>query len=74
MPELQTFYFFVRAGGVGHPAGVTVSKCSKLPDGDFRITEYCWGDVPLWFIDADEFSADERQDAYEQFAEAADAN
>ena len=66
MPELKMVYFFDRVGTVGHPAGMTISKQSKLPDGDFRITEYCWGAVSLWFIDADEFTADERQAAYEQ--------
>jgi len=46
------------------PAGLTVSRKSKLPDGDFRITSYSWGRVKLWFVDADKFTADERQMAY----------
>lgn len=59
------FWFHDRLGdGAAHPAGITVSKRQKLPDGDFRITEYCWGGVSLWFVDGDAFTDDERQEAY----------
>jgi len=64
MPDLTEsvrFYFWPRQG---EPAGITVTKRDSLPDGDFGITEYCWGDASLWFLDADEFTADERQEAY----------
>ena len=62
-------HFFPRdEDGPEHPGGVTVSKHSTLPArDDFRITEYTWGSVALWFVDADKFTADERQAAYESF-------
>ncbi len=59
------YYYSERAACGDDPAGLTVSKQSQLPDGDFHLTEYCWGRVSLWFVDADEFTADERQNAYE---------
>jgi len=48
----------------GCPSGITISKKPFLPEGDFSITEYSWGDCKLWFVDADNFTADERQAAY----------
>lgn len=60
-------YCFFRAAEGGNPAGITVSKRETLPDGDFRLTEHCWGAVSLWFMDQDKFTADERQAAYERF-------
>ena len=62
------FYFFNRLAEPNKPGGITVSKSPQLPDGDFRITEYCW-DVSLWFVDRDRFTADERQAAYMAFTE-----
>ena len=58
------FYFFDRKEEPGKPAGVTVSKRRTLPEGDFEITEYGWSRMSLWFVDEDEFTADERQVAY----------
>ena len=60
-------YFYPRKAYRGDPAGITVSKRSMLPDGEFGITEYAWGNVSLWFVNEDEFSADERQSAYYAF-------
>lgn len=57
-------HFFNRAGSYGRPAGITVSKRHELPSGEFGITEYTWGNVSLWFVDDDHFTADERQFAY----------
>ena len=59
------FYFFNRHADGGNPGGTTVSKRAVLPDGDFRITEFKWGTISLWFVDADRFTADERQAAFE---------
>jgi len=61
-------HFFPRAERPCAPAGFTVSKKDKLPEGDFEITEYVWGETELWFVDVDEFTEDERQTAYEAFA------
>lgn len=60
-------YFHNRLADDDCPAGLTVSKNEKLPPGDFRITEYKWPDVVLWFVDADEFTADERELAAEAY-------
>lgn len=65
------FYFFQRSGD--NP-GITVSKRDTLPDGDFGITEYVWRDwgyEALWFVDADKFTATERQAAYTAMATGA---
>jgi hypothetical protein len=67
------FYFFNRFGDC---PGITASKNAVLPDGDFKITEYVFqrfGYVSLWFIDGDNFSANERERAYEQFLDGAKA-
>lgn len=56
-------YYYERSETSEVPAGITVSKQPKLPDGDFVITEYCWGETSLWFIESDEFTADEREAA-----------
>ena len=61
------FWFYNRIGLPDHPAGITVSKHETLPVGDFQITEYTWDSVSLWFVDADRFTADERQLAYVMF-------
>ena len=58
------FYFFPRQSDGNKPAGVTISKRKKLPAGDFGITEYTWPDAVLWFVDADDFSDAERQEAH----------
>lgn len=55
------YYFWPR---MGNPAGITVTKRTKLPEGDFGITEYTWGNTSLWFLNDDKFNADERQEAY----------
>lgn len=62
------FHFFERIQDGDKPGGVTVTKHGELPRGDFAITEFCWGDVSLWFVDADNFSANERQAAYAEQA------
>ena len=61
---MAKFYFFFRGGKC---PGVTVSKKPTLPDGDFGITECIFrqcGYETLWFVDADTFTARERQAAY----------
>lgn len=65
--KTDKLFFFPRARGGENPAGVTVSKRSELPSGDFRITEYRWGPASLWFVDDDAFDDDEREEAYEAF-------
>ena len=69
MPE--KFYYLARQADGENPAGLTVSKNDELPEGDFKLTEYCWGwgeaSVSLWFVDADDFSEDERQLAFQMF-------
>lgn len=62
-------HFIPRKVFRGCPAGLTVSKSLKLPKGDFKITEYHWGDTSLWFVDRDKFTADERQACYLRFME-----
>lgn len=64
------FHFFDRLSEPGKPGGVTVSKSATLPKGDFIIAEYKWPRafsyppyVSLWFVDADNFTAHERQQA-----------
>lgn len=65
--SLPGVWFHDRIAVRDAPAGITVSRNKKLPDGDFGLTEYHWGPVSLWFVDDDEFSADERQDAYRSY-------
>lgn len=67
------FFYFDRDERPGKPAGVTVSKHPTLPDGDFRITEYKWPRAfgypryaALWFVEADRFTADERECAFRE--------
>jgi hypothetical protein len=64
---VSKFWFHRRAPVGNAPEGITVSKTQDLPAGDFAITEYCWGDTCLWFVDDDKFSADERQEAFDDF-------
>lgn len=64
MRRKGNIYFHWRKASGNTPAGLTVSKYPHLPVGDFGITEYFWGSTILWFVDADEFTADERQTAY----------
>ena len=59
----KAFVFHQRIAQPGVPAGWTVTKGGNLPDGDFKITEYSWGDQKLWFLDSDNFTADDRQEA-----------
>lgn len=63
---MQAFHYFPRMAEPGKPAGMTVSKTEPLPDGDFRITEYTWVGVTLWFIDHHDFTEDEREAAYNE--------
>lgn len=63
----ELVYFIPRKAARNCPAGWTVTKNPTLPKGDFRITEHTWGSVTLWFVDADKFTADERQRAYYLF-------
>ena len=49
----------------GTPAGLTISRRDKLPDGEFTITEYRWDSVRFWFVDQDHFTDDERQKVYD---------
>ena len=58
-------YFHERLAATDCPAGVTVSRRKELPPGDFVIDEFSWGDLTLWFVAADDFTADERQAIYE---------
>lgn len=60
----EEFYCYPRMATGNSPSGITISKCRPLPSGDFGITEYSWGSLSLWFVDDDEFTADERQIAY----------
>ena len=60
----MNFYFFEREVTEDCEAGFTVSKKADLPEGDFSITEYSWHYNKLWFVDKDEFTANERQAAY----------
>ena len=67
-PGLSEFHFFTRrAEGKDRPGGTTVSRRGTLPNGDFGITEYVWPRATLWFVDADHFSADDRQAAFMAF-------
>lgn len=56
---MTTFHYFEQDNH-----NTTVSKTDPLPSGDFRLTEYCWGPVSLWFIDSQRFTPAERQAAY----------
>jgi hypothetical protein len=60
--------FYPRVATADAPGGITVSKQGELPAGDFGLTEWVWGEVSLWFVDADRFTADEREEAYRAFA------
>ena len=68
MSEPPRVWYHFRAAEGDAPAGITVSKTARLPDGDFGLTEYRWGPTELWFVDGDGFTADERQAAYESHA------
>ena len=58
---MSQVYYFQRGVTDDCEAGLTVTRQSKLPDGDFIIDEYCWGDFKLWFVADDDFTADERE-------------
>ena len=60
-------YFFFRERTIEAPAGWTVSRRQKLPEGEFGITEYKWGKIALWFVDRDNFTSDEREAVYLNF-------
>ena len=64
---MSGYYFFPRLADGDNPAGVTVSKTKALPAGEFSLSEYIWGPIHLWFIDAQNFTEDERQAAYHAF-------
>ena len=57
-------YYFPHEPSHVIPHGITVSKKPELSDGDLECTEYLWGHVSLTFVDADNFTADEREAAY----------
>lgn len=68
------FYFHERlSNGPGQPAGYTVSRSRTLPPDEFLIT--VWQNpkgmgsttVTLWFVDGDNFSAGEREQAMHAF-------
>jgi hypothetical protein len=61
--QAARFYVFGRRAGSDAPAGLTISKHEALPSGAFAITEYWFGQNTLWFVDADKFTTDERQEA-----------
>ena len=66
----RRYYFFPRmADKLDCPAGITVSKKSVLPNGDFRLDEYIWPDInfALWFVAADNWTAEEREEAIREF-------
>ena len=66
---MKSLYFHNRRVSGDVPAGVTVSRREKLPEGNFRITEYSWGPLSLWFVDSDKFTAKQRHAAYKAFLE-----
>lgn len=66
----QQFYYFPRRANPGLAAIIIVSKTEPLPDGYFRLVEHTWGPVSLWFIERQNFTADERQAAYCGFIES----
>lgn len=73
--KIGRYYYFNRGAAPDCPAGITVSKRDTLPEGDFRITEYIFqqfGYETLWFVDADRFTANERQAAYERKGKRSD--
>lgn len=72
VPKTKAFHCFPRMAELGSPAGFTISKTEALPEGDFRVTEFTWGNFTLWFIDQQEFTADERQAAYLGFLHTLD--
>ena len=57
----MAFFYFTRTNGI------TVSKTAELPAGYFFVDEFHWGPVSLGFIREQNFTADERQDAYDMF-------
>lgn len=65
---------FVRKKAPGSPAGLTVTKRDKLPDGDFLITGYLWGECALWFVHDDYFTAAEREEARWKFLGTTDGH
>lgn len=60
-------YLFYRLGTDTIPQGWTVSKRQTLPKGDFSITPYKWCNYTLWFVDEDNFTADERQAVFYEY-------
>lgn len=61
----MTVVFIPRQRDGDNPGGLTVSKNVRLPEGEFQLDSYKWGSVTLWFVHDDNFTADERQQAYE---------
>lgn len=59
-----TLYFYPPPTGL---PGMTVSKLPELPAGDFDLDEYEGDGFKLWFVRCDNFTADERQAAFEAF-------
>jgi len=61
----KKFFIFPRLADGDTPAGLTVSKTKKLPEGDFGIDEYEWPDAVLWFVADHKFTKNERQAAHD---------
>lgn len=62
-----TYFLYGRHATHDAPDGVTVSKTKLLPDGDFRLDEYSWGMISLWFVRDHKFTRKERQAAFDQY-------
>lgn len=62
---MKGVYLFERLETPDCPAGITVSRKPKLPEGDFEIAPFSWPDLVLGFVVEDAFTADERQQIYE---------
>lgn len=58
--SISSFYVFNK---LDCPAGLTISKKAELPE-EFLCTEYIWGEISLWFVDEDQFTAEERQTVF----------
>ena len=72
---LDRIYFHERQPREGDPGGVTVTKRGKLPVGDFQLNDSKWpallglGDITMWFVSQDEFTPEEREQAFEVMLE-----
>ena len=66
---MSALVFIPRMPDGDSPGGLTVSKNIRLPDGEFQLNSFTWatadGPVRLWFVAVDNFTADEREAAYQ---------